>query len=67
MTKLSQVYDPEIGIGISPSDICRDILRLLMLYSESWYKLIKQLPIEDQDEEFSLIKNEYKKIAKHHK
>ncbi len=38
-----------------------------MLYSESWYKLIKQLPIEDQDEEFSLIKNEYKKIAKHHK
>ena len=63
VTKLSQVYDPEIGIGISPSDICMDMLRLLMLYSESWYKLTKQLNNEDQNEEFSLIKNEYKKIA----
>ena len=63
VTKLSQVIDPEIGIGISPSNICEDLLNILTLYSESWFKLKKQLTIEDQNEEFSLIKKDYKKIA----
>jgi len=63
VTKLSQVVDPEIGIGISPSNICEDLLNILTLYFESWFKLIKQLSIVDQNEEFSLIKKDYKKIA----
>jgi len=62
VTKLSQVIDPEIGNGISASDICKDLLNILTLYSGFWFKIIKQLRIEDKNEEFSLIKQEYKKI-----
>ena len=63
VTKLSQVIDQEIGIGISPSNICEDLLNILTSYSHSWFKLIKQLSITDQNEEFSLIKKDCKKIA----
>ncbi|KKN10354.1 hypothetical protein LCGC14_1037470 [marine sediment metagenome] len=63
VTKLSQALDPEIGIGIAPSDICEDLLNILALYFESWFKLIKQLSTTDKNEEYSLIKKDYKKIA----
>ena len=63
MTKLSQVVDQEIGIGISPSNICEDLLNILTGYSHSWFKLIKQLSKTDQSDEFSLIKSDCKKIA----
>ncbi len=62
VTKLSQVVDPEIGIGISPSNICEDLLNILTLYSGCCFKIIKQLSIVDENEEFSLIKQEFKKI-----
>ena len=62
VTKLSQVFDPEIGIGISPYDICKDLLNIFMLYTESWFKLIKQLSVVDDNGEFSLIKKAYKNI-----
>ena len=42
VTKLSQVIDQEIGIGISPSNICKDLLNILTSYSHSWFKLIKR-------------------------
>ncbi|MHA1380166.1 MAG: tetratricopeptide repeat protein [Candidatus Helarchaeota archaeon] len=63
VTKLSQVIDPEIGIGVSPSEICKDLLNILTLYSEAWFKIEKQLSLEDENEEFSLIKQEFKKIS----
>jgi len=63
VTKLSQVIDPEIGIGISSSDICKDLLNILTLYTGFWFKIIKQLPLEDENEEFSLIKHNFKKIT----
>jgi len=50
------VIDPEIGNGISASDICKDLLNILTLYSGFWFKIIKQLHIEEENEEFSLIK-----------
>lgn len=62
VTKLSQVFDPEIGIGISPSNICKDLLNILTLYSGFWFKKIKQLSIDEENGEFSLIKQEFKKI-----
>ncbi len=62
VTKLSQVYDPEIGIGISPPDICEDLLNIFTLYTGSWFKLIKQLSLVDNNGEFSLIRKAYKKI-----
>ncbi len=62
VTKLSQVIDPEIGIGISPSNICKDLLNILTLYSGFWFKIKKQLLIEDENEEFSLIRQEHKII-----
>lgn len=63
VTKLSQLIDPEIGIGISPSNICLDLLNILTLYSKCWFKIRKQLLNEDENNEFSLIKQEYKKIT----
>ena len=62
VTKLSQVYDPEIGIGISPPDICQDLLNIFTLYTGSWFKLIKQLYLVDNNGEFSLIRKSYKNI-----
>ena len=62
VTKLSQVIDPEIGIGISPSNICEDLLNILTLSSSCWFKIIKQLSRVDENDEFSLIKQEFKKI-----
>lgn len=58
VTKLSQVIDPEIGIGISPSNICKDLLNIFALYSGCWFKIIKQLSIVDEN----VIKQEFKKI-----
>lgn len=62
VTKLSQVVDPEIGIGISPSNICDDLLNIFTLYFHSWFKLVKQLSIEGINEEISLIKKRYQKV-----
>jgi len=56
------VVDPEIGIGISPSNICKDLLNILTLYSGFWFKIKKQLHLEDDNEEFSLIRQEHKII-----
>lgn len=62
ITKLSQVYDSDIGIGISPLNILKDLLNILSLYFKSYFKISKQLAIVDENIELFLIKKKFVKI-----
>jgi len=62
ITKLAQVVDPEIGIGISPSNICKDLTNLFSLYFGSWFKIVPYFLYWEEKESSSLISSEFKEI-----
>lgn len=63
VTKLSQIVDPEIGIGISPSNICKDLINLFSLYFKAWFKIIPNFLFWEEPDFISLIKPEFKEIS----
>lgn len=62
VTKLSQIIDPEIGIGISPSNICKDLLNLFSLYFGAWFKIVPSFLFWEDNDTFSLIKSDFREI-----
>lgn len=62
VTKLSQIVDPEIGIGISPSNICKDLINLFSLYFGTWFKIVPNFLFWEESDSFFLIKPEFKDI-----
>ena len=62
VTKLSQIVDPEIGIGISPSNICKDLINLFSLYFGTWFKIVPNFLFREESDSFFLIKPEFKSI-----
>lgn len=63
VTKLSQLVDPEIGIGISPSNICKDLINLFSLYFGTWFKIVPNFMFWEKNDSFLLIKPEFKEIV----
>jgi len=63
VTKLSQIIDPEIGIGIAPSNICQDLINLFSLYFGAWFKITPNFLFWEEANSFSLIKPEYREIT----
>jgi len=63
VTKLSQIIDPEIGIGIAPSNICQDLINLFSLYFGAWFKIKPNFLFWEEANSFSLIKPEYREIT----
>jgi len=62
ITKLSDVVDPEIGIGVSPSNICTDLLNLFSLYFRNWFKITSNFLFWEAEDSYLLIKSEFQKI-----
>lgn len=60
VTKLSKILDPEIGIGISPSNICKDLINLFSLYFGTWFKIVPNFLFWEESDSFFLIKPEFK-------
>ena len=63
ITKLSQLVDPEIGIGLSPSNICKDLINLFSLYFGTWFKIVPNFLFWEESDSFLLIKPEFKEIV----
>ncbi|MFX0156318.1 MAG: hypothetical protein ACFE9Q_17485, partial [Candidatus Hodarchaeota archaeon] len=63
ITKLSQVVDPEIGIGVSPSNICKDFINLFSLYFGAWFKIVPNFFFFEKTNLIALIKLECREIA----
>lgn len=63
VTKLSQIVDPEIGIGISPSNICKDLINLFSLYFRAWFKIVPNFLFWEETDSISLIEPEFKEIS----
>ena len=63
VTKLSQIVDPEIGIGIAPSNICKDLINLFSLYFGAWFKIVPNFLFWEEADSFSLIKQKFKEIS----
>ena len=63
VTKLSQIVDPEIGIGISPSNICKDLINLFSLYFGAWFKIVPNFLFWEETDFISLIEPEFKEIS----
>jgi tetratricopeptide (TPR) repeat protein len=63
VTKLSQLVDPEIGIGLSPSNICKDLINLFSLYFGTWFKIVPNFLFWEESDSFLLIKPKFKEIV----
>lgn len=63
ITKLSQVVDPEIGIGIAPSNIFKDLINLFSLYFGAWFKIVPNFIFWEETDSISLIKKEFIEIS----
>ncbi len=61
-TKLSQLVDPEIGIGISTSNICKDLINLLSLYFGAWFKIVPNFLFLEESNSSYLIQSEHRGI-----
>ncbi|MEJ2251952.1 MAG: hypothetical protein P8Y97_20115, partial [Candidatus Lokiarchaeota archaeon] len=62
VTILSQLIDPEIGIGISPSNICEDIINIFSLYFGGWFKMVSNFLFWENTNLLALIKKEFRDI-----
>lgn len=58
VTNLSQILDPEIGIGVSPSNICKDILNIFSLYYSKRFKIVPNFLYSEPDENILIVKPE---------